>query len=1694
MMENKQIQRRGRLCLHQPHQRNLRQRNRTVASSSSSSGFISLCAMSSLLSIIAFTTINAIVVHSASTGQHSKQKILSSLRGGVLLNNGNNSNNIDVTAAADIDIGGSEQELTDEDLDEYIEFLLAYADDLASESDNPLFRNYDYNEEIISSTSSVNKHVPEVDNNVVEPLLVDDVEDDRQLDAMVEKLVASIEDSDLIEEEEEKRDMELEINLQQQEVETTLPSIRDDVVVEDVDVGIDELHVDDSTPIVEEASLPIEQEEESILVDSIIEDIEAIADDNEEKQPEEEESEYIEEIISVAASEDIILTVSDDDTGDTSVFLEGEEDQIFNNNEDVDSAADSLIKNDDDDDVVEEEAGESINTFYLGSSAVDNMPENTSSVTSTVVPLTEEIEDTTTSKETKRLSLFSSLMEGLRWEKVTSSNSNLNDDDAATDNVVTDSTETEDVLDEATDETIHESYNSELPLTRVALGDLDVSEQEHTISVHDSPKVESETEIQRIEINGSTAGDQILVSQQQQNKPTASEEKQNVEMNIVSSVKKHYQGVWGTVKGFCYQKRELIYGKFKPTPPERDYTKIYEKYFASQHTNDSDDINENSQEEDKYNLKRAFMRPWGTVVKNFKPIIEFMTATESDQYSLGIQSAATNSNVCDTHSGLGVYSDETPTEIEDTFEEIPAEIEDTFEETPAEIESAFEETPAEIEDTFEETPAEIEDTFEETPSEREDTSEETDQSIDCTESRSSKGSYHKTVFGRLWGTTKDTDETDQEIATPDLYFLGLHVAKESTFDIDIGKGLGEKEGTIDNNAVDKENFVVEEVDVAEVAVSYGILNKVDESFDVNSFDISESSGESPAEYSEEMEEEVERNILQLHGVEKHEIATDDIKVDNDEELASVADDIESSENFENEPVEVEKEIEILIQNDKGDDEETLSKIENETNPIEEEDSLTDVDNVADDILDTVIILSASESLESASEETEEELRESELHDDDDADNNFEVVTDIEEDTATMVSEGDDDSIEVENEDEEVDEEDFPTDNISVFSEQDEFSDEEDFVDLDGHDDEIIETESEIDDDECNKMDDSVILKEISSLLSEEMENTNFFWKFLVAKGLEQYIMIAVVISEWFHLYVLTPFIDSIYWASERTGHNILQSGRISPPKWLKTRGGALLTSISDDEDANEVEEEGNDCDQEGSNGEDSTELDSDYGTESKNMDGTNNMDQDDQVLSVESENDIESMPESLPTRSRVRPNFMFRFLLDYGLIGHILIMELILVAEWFQAYVPMLPSLLKYVVYDVLKYKKESRRDNGDRAYDQPSGLINPDGTSRVGKKPKQQTKKDDQKALDNLRNIGDVNQAKYRFITQTFMERHSLGPYGTSISEIEVEVETEEIEADSDSGWILEALAHESDENDDEVSSRFQPNVGFSLGSDGPKMTVGMDFTVGKSTKRRKKKSSQLGTIVRQIDYSGSVSSKKKPPVSHVSDRESGVMGRLRAAGANSLMGRSILGAYPADLPPPHEAGDASGLIDLARKYGYGDWSDDGDLSDSNFYPDSDEDEDENDDDEYFMNEEVLDRRRKRSSTSSSNKKKKSRKRRSSQQELGVSFDFDLSRSSSQGVSPPLSDINTRRREESSVSGSMSSARRRRKSNSGKPRSRLPSPAMAKIGNISQQSKSRSSTIDRTDLKNAIQDNATRRKKTRTISPAMSLLDEKKK
>merc|ERR1711865_434775 len=106
-------------------------------------------------------------------------------------------------------------------------------------------------------------------------------------------------------------------------------------------------------------------------------------------------------------------------------------------------------------------------------------------------------------------------------------------------------------------------------------------------------------------------------------------------------------------------------------------------------------------------------------------------------------------------------------------------------------------------------------------------------------------------------------------------------------------------------------------------------------------------------------------------------------------------------------------------------------------------------------------------------------------------------------------------------------------------------------------------------------------------------------------------------------------------------------------------------------------------------------------------------------------------------------------------------MELILATEWLRLYTPMLLSFYYWIVHDILKITKASRSESGANLYKRTSGLINLSDASRLGKKSRRQTKKEDQRALDNLRNIGDVNQAKYSFVTEAFMKRHSIGPFG---------------------------------------------------------------------------------------------------------------------------------------------------------------------------------------------------------------------------------------------------------------------------------------------------------------------------------------------
>jgi hypothetical protein len=196
--------------------------------------------------------------------------------------------------------------------------------------------------------------------------------------------------------------------------------------------------------------------------------------------------------------------------------------------------------------------------------------------------------------------------------------------------------------------------------------------------------------------------------------------------------------------------------------------------------------------------------------------------------------------------------------------------------------------------------------------------------------------------------------------------------------------------------------------------------------------------------------------------------------------------------------------------------------------------------------------------------------------------------------------------------------------------------------------------------------------------------------------------------------------------------------------------------------------------------------------------------------------------------------------------------------------------------------------------------------------------------------------------------------------------------------------------------------------------VSVGVGFAIGESTRKRSKKksSSSISSLARQ---STSSTNRKKSSGPRVSDREGGVMGRLRAAGANSLMGRNILGAYPGDLPPPQEAADPNGLYGLAERYGYGDWSDGDSVVDDD---DDDDDDDAFNHDSLFdykeginLEDELVQSRPGGSTTASNPKKKRSstktvkrKRRKESQQDVTLGFEFDLGSSSSPLSKPKIS------------------------------------------------------------------------------------------
>ena len=123
------------------------------------------------------------------------------------------------------------------------------------------------------------------------------------------------------------------------------------------------------------------------------------------------------------------------------------------------------------------------------------------------------------------------------------------------------------------------------------------------------------------------------------------------------------------------------------------------------------------------------------------------------------------------------------------------------------------------------------------------------------------------------------------------------------------------------------------------------------------------------------------------------------------------------------------------------------------------------------------------------------------------------------------------------------------------------------------------------------------------------------------------------------------------------------------------------------------------------------------------------------------------------------PNPIFRFLLNQGRLGHVIVMICVWISEYVQTYIPQLATFMIWIASTIFPVSSSSR---GGGLYvplkkvnEQYAGFVSTDGTSVRGKKNQAATRKADQKALEQLRRIGSVKEAKYRHVSVNFMKRY---------------------------------------------------------------------------------------------------------------------------------------------------------------------------------------------------------------------------------------------------------------------------------------------------------------------------------------------------
>mmetsp|Transcript_10404 Transcript_10404/g.28751 ORF Transcript_10404/g.28751 Transcript_10404/m.28751 type:complete len:772 (+) Transcript_10404:34-2349(+) len=331
--------------------------------------------------------------------------------------------------------------------------------------------------------------------------------------------------------------------------------------------------------------------------------------------------------------------------------------------------------------------------------------------------------------------------------------------------------------------------------------------------------------------------------------------------------------------------------------------------------------------------------------------------------------------------------------------------------------------------------------------------------------------------------------------------------------------------------------------------------------------------------------------------------------------------------------------------------------------------------------------------------------------------------------------------------------------------------------------------------------------------------------------------------------------------------------------------------------------------------------------------------------------EYEPAPETIRKQSQVvmtMPNPLFRFLLNRGRIGHVIVMMLALILDWLAVYLPLVSSTMDWVYVRVVpKRMRELPRRRGGR--EGPSGPVPPTvvttAMARTGASKKKQRvmiREADKVALQQLKSLG--SNSRFRHVSLNFMKRYALGPYGRGEGRHEFEEgEDDSVSSSEDASsspkvtqtvkearrrkkstsassseepedWVVRALT--ADHKSCGGQSKVRPTVSLQLRSNG----VGVSFGLETGPRRKAtldKYRESVTLAVAQQKASPHVSKRvRKPAGERSSDASSGFIGKIRASG----LSRSLLGAYPGDAVPVEDAADSEGLIALAKRYGYED------------------------------------------------------------------------------------------------------------------------------------------------------------------------------